>query len=261
MKVIIENLVAFDNAACRLSNIQTADEVVISLVHAQLLTLLINHRGFAVSRNEIFEKIFDANGAHATNNNLNQNISILRKHLSQLGIEREVITTVNLVGFMIDDSVLVEIYENDPPAALDEARPVPVGTAVATSALRIKKQVFFLGMLAVALGVFGVHLRQQTATKLTPNNLPQLAYTKSDAMQGCEVNKLSVRGAGDDYFSGEQFQDAIRSLKCNTPDNTRFYISRNTVSNHNYRSFTLKCIRTASGQHDCYSIYESVEVE
>ncbi len=172
MKVIIENLVAFDNAACRLSNIQTADEVVISLVHAQLLTLLINHRGFAVSRNEIFEKIFDANGAHATNNNLNQNISILRKHLSQLGIEREVITTVTRVGFMIDDSVLVEIYENDPPAALDEARPVPVGTAVATSALRIKKQVFFLGMLAVALGVFGVHLRQQTATKLTPNNLP-----------------------------------------------------------------------------------------
>ncbi|MGA4650070.1 winged helix-turn-helix domain-containing protein [Citrobacter portucalensis] len=132
MIVIIEKKVEFDSAACLLRNVQTIDETTISFIQAQLLTLLLNHRGFAVSRNEIFETIFDVHGAHATNNNLNQNISVLRKYLLQLGIDGEVIITVPRVGFMIADNLLIEILQKKPA-------PIDVNTSVTDNQSITKK--------------------------------------------------------------------------------------------------------------------------
>lgn len=261
MKVVIEKTVAFDSTNCRLWNVQTADDVAISLLLTQLLKLLIEYQGFAVSRNEIFEKIFDANGAHATNNNLNQNISVLRKHLAQLGITNEVITTVTRVGFMINDIVLIEADDGPAPGRLTEATPV-LQRSSAAAAKKNPKKISGLFMIAIVVMLFAIFYKQSSrTTQLTPENLPLLSFKKISDIEGCEINKLSVRGAGDDYFTEESFQSVVNKLKCDMPENTQFYISKNTVSNNNFRGFTLKCIRAASGQYDCYSFYESVEVD
>ncbi|PNF13470.1 hypothetical protein A6J71_00060 [Enterobacter cancerogenus] len=261
MIVVIEKIVVFNSIDCRLSNVQTADDITITLLHSQLLELLIRYQGFAVSRNEIFDKIFDVNGAHTTNNNLNQNISILRKHLLHLGITDEVITTVTRVGFMIRDSILIEISDNGAAEEQFSFTQVPVNNL---HILKRTKRKFFFGTTLIAitlLFLFMLHKGYKIAAQLKPDNLPLLSYKQSKDFLGCKVNKLSARGAGDDYFSDEKFYDIISNLKCDSPQNTEFYISRNTILDNNFRGFTLKCIRTTSGQYDCYSFYESVEVD
>lgn len=262
MKFLIEKWVVFDSASCRLIHAQTADDVAISVTHAQLLSLLIEYQGFAVSRNEIFEKIFDVNGAHATNNNLNQNVSVLRKQIAALGIDNEVITTVPRVGFMISDSVLIEplqdenvTSESEPP--LDSVNKKNV---IKNYTARLGTVLLFLPVvLALTQFLFFYHVSE---TSIDPKQIPLLHTTKINNFQGCDVRKLSVRGAGDDYLDDSgYFMQVVNGLKCENPAQTTFYLSKNTVSNSNYRAFTLKCIKTDAGQYDCYSVYYNVEEE
>ncbi|CAM4005655.1 TPA: winged helix-turn-helix domain-containing protein [Enterobacter cloacae] len=107
MRYDIEGFITFDTEDASLLNVLTGDCVELSQTSTRLLAELLNHRGDILSRSEIFHSVFDQYGARASNSNLNQYISTLRRNLNDLGVEKEIITTVPRIGFKIADDVII----------------------------------------------------------------------------------------------------------------------------------------------------------
>ncbi|RXJ10768.1 winged helix-turn-helix domain-containing protein [Lelliottia nimipressuralis] len=76
---------------------------------ARILTYLLQNANSnqVISRDEIFEHIWSQHGLQASNNTLNQYISLIRKTLLEMQCEEEIIKTVPRLGFLITASVKV----------------------------------------------------------------------------------------------------------------------------------------------------------
>lgn len=74
---------------------------------ARILTYLLQNANSnqVISREDIFEHIWSQHGLQASNNTLNQYISLIRKTLLELQCEEEVIKTVPRLGFLISADV------------------------------------------------------------------------------------------------------------------------------------------------------------
>lgn len=107
MRFDIEGCITFDTEEASLVNLLTGDSIELSATSTRLLTSLLQHRGDIISRIDIFRTVFEEYGARASNSNLNQYISTLRRSLSDLGIEKDVIITVPRIGFKISDEILI----------------------------------------------------------------------------------------------------------------------------------------------------------
>lgn len=107
MRFDIEGFITFDTEDASLVNLLTGDCIELSQTSTRLLAELLNHRGDILSRNEIFQSVFDKYGARASNSNLNQYISTLRRNLSDLGVKKEIIVTVPRIGFKISEDAIV----------------------------------------------------------------------------------------------------------------------------------------------------------
>ncbi|WP_336221764.1 winged helix-turn-helix domain-containing protein [Citrobacter amalonaticus] len=127
MRFDIEGFITFDTEDASLVNLLTGDCIELSQTSTRLLAELLNHRGDILSRNEIFQSVFDKYGARASNSNLNQYISTLRRNLSDLGIQKEIISTVPRIGFKIaEDAIIHNDREYRPPFLEEkEAEPTP----------------------------------------------------------------------------------------------------------------------------------------
>ncbi|WP_058910641.1 winged helix-turn-helix domain-containing protein [Entomohabitans teleogrylli] len=125
MRFDIEGFITFDTEDASLVNLLTGDCIELSATSSRLLARLLQHRGDILSRVDIFQTVFDQYGARASNSNLNQYISTLRRNLSDLGIEKDVIITVPRVGFKVSDEVIVTT-DNDYDASWGLAETSPV---------------------------------------------------------------------------------------------------------------------------------------
>ncbi len=86
---------------------------ILTVTCSRLLRLLLENHGNVVTRDEILEKVWDAYGLRASNNSLNQYISIVRRHFQMLGITEEVITTIPKVGFVFNRIIEVRMNSAD----------------------------------------------------------------------------------------------------------------------------------------------------
>ncbi|MFI8418144.1 transcriptional regulator [Serratia sp. NPDC078593] len=91
-----------------------SEHVAISAAAARLFTLLIKHKGEVVERDTILTKVWDDHGLQASNNNLNQCLSILRRIIKTMGVEKNVIETIPKVGLKIANDVLIEALSISP---------------------------------------------------------------------------------------------------------------------------------------------------
>lgn len=90
------------------------DELVaISSPAARLFSFLIERKGEIVDRDVLLQKVWEDYGLQASNNNLNQCLSTLRRIIKSMGIEKNIIETVPKVGLKIaEDAVIEEINDN-----------------------------------------------------------------------------------------------------------------------------------------------------
>ncbi|WP_052439858.1 winged helix-turn-helix domain-containing protein [Hafnia alvei] len=84
-------------------------EITLAPTANRLLSLLIAHHGSILQRDELLEQVWDAHGLKASNNSLNQYVSMLRRNFADLGIEEVVIVTIPTVGFMFSKDIDVSI--------------------------------------------------------------------------------------------------------------------------------------------------------
>ncbi|KFB98731.1 hypothetical protein GTGU_04402 [Trabulsiella guamensis ATCC 49490] len=123
MRFDIEGFITFDTEDATLVNVLTGDCIELSQTSTRLLTELLNHHGDLLSRNEIFQSVFDKYGARASNSNLNQYISTLRRNLCDLGVEKEIIVTVPRIGFKISEEAIINNDREYKTPCLEEKTP------------------------------------------------------------------------------------------------------------------------------------------
>lgn len=101
MKYLIDNIFEFDDKSGVLENRNSGASVVLSTTAIRILSYLLKNQGVVLSRDEFFETVWDAYGQEASNNSLNQYLSILRKAFRNVGLDHEIIITVPKQGFLI----------------------------------------------------------------------------------------------------------------------------------------------------------------
>lgn len=91
--------------------------VTISSSAARLFSFLIKNKGEIVEREELLQRVWDDYGLQASNNNLNQCLSTLRRIIKSMGIDKNIIETIPKVGLRIASDVTIEeisINQNEP---------------------------------------------------------------------------------------------------------------------------------------------------
>ncbi|MFW0766371.1 winged helix-turn-helix domain-containing protein [Trabulsiella odontotermitis] len=148
MRFDIEGFITFDTEDTSLVNVLTGDCIELSQTSTRLLAELLNHQGDLLSRNEIFQSVFDKYGARASNSNLNQYISTLRRNLCDLGVEKEIIVTVPRIGFKISEDAIINNDREYKTPCLDEKIP-----EVSPAYQKWRYRPLFTKLLIVAAGI------------------------------------------------------------------------------------------------------------
>ncbi|HEY1847482.1 MAG TPA: helix-turn-helix domain-containing protein [Buttiauxella sp.] len=118
----------------------SSGEISLAPTANRLLTMLISHHGSILQRDELLDNVWDAHGLRASNNSLNQYISVLRRNFADLGLEETVIVTIPTVGFMFSKDIPVSV-EDVPPAGsagrgkINSSAPVSAGLSEGESAV------------------------------------------------------------------------------------------------------------------------------
>ncbi|MGL5386517.1 MAG: winged helix-turn-helix domain-containing protein [Serratia sp. (in: enterobacteria)] len=82
--------------------------VTISSSAARLFSFLIKNKGEIVEREVLLQRVWDDYGLQASNNNLNQCLSTLRRIIKSMGIDKNIIETIPKVGLRIANNVAIE---------------------------------------------------------------------------------------------------------------------------------------------------------
>ncbi|NEG59930.1 winged helix-turn-helix domain-containing protein [Pantoea agglomerans] len=92
-----------------------ADKKQLPLTASRILCLFLQNQGKIMTREHIFDEIWVTYGVNASNNTLNQYISLIRKRFEQLGLNDEIIKTIPRTGFLMPEELEIELIGNNPP--------------------------------------------------------------------------------------------------------------------------------------------------
>lgn len=150
MKYLIDRLVVFNTDDGTLHLPSSEDVIRLALPAARLLETFLSSEGRELTREYLLETVWDKHGLHASGNNLNQYVSILRRNLSLLGCH-ELIITLPKLGFRLNAAISIEILETD------SVSPEPSPSLVMSSGHF--QRLFFIGSIitlltGVAIGFF-----------------------------------------------------------------------------------------------------------
>ncbi|MDR1749692.1 MAG: winged helix-turn-helix domain-containing protein [Enterobacter cloacae] len=150
MKYLIDRLVVFNTDDGTLHLPSSEDVIRLALPAARLLETFLSSEGRELTREYLLETVWDKHGLHASGNNLNQYVSILRRNLSLLGCH-ELIITLPKLGFRLNAAISIEILETD------SVSPEP-SPSIVTSSGHFQR-LFFIGSIitlltGVAIGLF-----------------------------------------------------------------------------------------------------------
>lgn len=142
MKYLIDRLVVFNTDDGTLHLPSSEDVIRLALPAARLLETFLSSEGRELTREYLLETVWDKHGLHASGNNLNQYVSILRRNLSLLGCH-ELIITLPKLGFRLNAAISIEILETD------SVSPEP-SPSIVTSSGHFQR-LFFIGSIIITL--------------------------------------------------------------------------------------------------------------
>lgn len=116
--VIIGDGLVFRPLKNTLKDVASGEIATLNNVATQLLLYLLQNGKEISSRDEILLNVFQQNGARATDANLNQHISFLRKAITSTGHPAELIVTIPRIGFRMGDvNINIQLQEEAQTAA------------------------------------------------------------------------------------------------------------------------------------------------
>lgn len=156
----------------------------LTLAGSRLLLFFIEHRGEIVTRDAIFQAVWERYGLHSTNNTLNQYISLLRRTMTDHGLGAQVIKTIPKTGFIFsrDISVIAVTENRDVAVPAPAAVPVPA----APDPMIARKQYGALALLVLFLlctfMLFGLWQSRTLSAPLPEFGKSVVTFTQCDFM-------------------------------------------------------------------------------
>ncbi|WP_058911698.1 winged helix-turn-helix domain-containing protein [Entomohabitans teleogrylli] len=226
-KVIYESL----NGTLRAVNEGQADAVTLTTIANKILFHLINHHGELVSRNTLFDEIWEKEGVASSSNTLNQYISLLRKAFARYFGDTEVIITVPRAGYTFSKEIKVTTWAKKVKV---KNRHIPV----------------IASLVAVAIAVSGLFYYFNLPVHIAPRKIGEL--------QGCPVYNLSgVRGEIADVSEFAVAQEIMTATNSVCAKNTSFYIYVEETL-HLYKPARVlfsRCVEWADSRNTCQNVY------
>lgn len=245
----------------------TVDEsttIVLTITMNRLLSFLIQRRGTVVSRDEIFEHVWDAHGLRSSNNSLNKYVSELRKTLSGFDVADGGISTIPRVGLMFGNDLIIQETEagDDITITLEkhpDNTPVHAGYAKATSRRTIYFLMTALGLVTLTISIAAFYyspipiqqsLRQGIATQLLFNFNGCPVYTTQKNSEALTSLKIDI------------FNEMASSKNINCLAGTVFLYQPSDafIYGHKGRVFLTRCTMNKETKNDfasCLSFYWS----
>ncbi|EMH4164821.1 winged helix-turn-helix domain-containing protein [Pluralibacter gergoviae] len=104
---IIDNSFIFNPSAHTLQKIDDIETINLAVSASLCFTILIENQGQIILRHELLNSVWGSRGMNVATNTLYQNISLLRKSLTRLGVDTAMIQTAPRRGFLFDKNVVV----------------------------------------------------------------------------------------------------------------------------------------------------------
>ena len=91
MKYKINNTIEFDDKTGILSNTESGSIITLSTTAIRIFAYMLKNPNNIISREDFFENVWDIYGQEASNNSLNQYLSLIRKAFRNIDISYEII--------------------------------------------------------------------------------------------------------------------------------------------------------------------------
>lgn len=233
MVYLIDGVVIYDalNGTLRQASEKISDAVNLTTIANKILSHLLQHHGELVTRDTLFDEIWEKEGIVSSSNTLTQYISLLRKIFSGYLGNKEVIVTVPRSGYYFSRAVTVTVKTDAP-----RWRP------------RLKNVVTFFVILSLLFsGMFFFTSRPAT---VSPRKIGEL--------KGCPVYDIS--GVKSNVADASSFDVARQALEKNNQictETTAFYIyAQEALHLHKpARIMFTRCIEWHDGRDTCQNIY------
>lgn len=249
--VIIGDGLVFKPHKNTLKDLTSGEMATLNNVASQLLLYLLQNGKEISSRDEILLNVFQHNGARATDANLNQHISFLRKAITSTGHPAEFIITVPRMGFRIGD-VNINVQQLEEAQVLTRIPP-------SVSALRQKKRNRW--PIAITALITGIAVLATAWLTWIPN---EIAMTDASILQTINYQQCRIHILGNpltDSITETKALDIFKSAGINPNCSHPQDIYLNTwSSNHNLVnwSFATECGLNL-GYYHCISQYRHYE--
>lgn len=246
MIYIINGNLRFDSEECLLSNKLTHKTLTVSTISSRLFCELLKNPA-GVTREHLLTAVWSEHGLTASNNNLNNHISILRKHLEELAGLHDLIKTVPKKGFALNRNHKIALVEGEEQAAEAVEEPL-VEKKRSLRPICLSLAVGILFALALFSALYGNEIYATFA-----NTQPKTVYT----YKGCVLKTLKE--------IPEKKREASIALVMTMISNNDvdceydrydvfFYLSGEEQSTNRFRMLSL-CRNENGGTYDhCYSI-------
>ncbi|WP_336277820.1 winged helix-turn-helix domain-containing protein [Cronobacter dublinensis] len=233
MIFILDNEVIYDslNGSLRRTDQKMADAQMLTTIANKILSHLVIHHGELVSRNTLFDEVWEKAGLVSSSNTLNQYISVLRKMFSGYLGEKEVIITVPRAGYMLSKEVSISEY-----------------TPLQRHLSLWPK--FVAGVIGLCVFIAGTLMFASSPEKIVPRKIGEL--------KGCPVYDIS--GVKSDVGDATNYNVSRQALEMNNQictETTAFYVyAQETLHLHKpARIMFTRCIEWNDSRDTCQNIY------
>lgn len=264
MVYLINHLVMFNTVEYQLTLLNDESQVIkLSNTAGRVLEELIRVHGGGetVPRATLFEKVWESQGLHPSNGNLNQQISLIRKALISLGLESTAIITLPKRGLKLNDHLIISPYDAQeiaplptvaliPAAGINETTSRPLATFFSVPTLFINSLVVIAMIITVLMIYFYFTIN---------NKQPLFFFRKIDS---CNIYTLRPITQSEQADFTLRVQHAMTGNIDHCDDQNIVLFSRTTVANPrvkehiNRRTFLAKCDRDSRGTlSGCQNFY------
>lgn len=256
MVFTIFNMIAFRSEDGAMWNIAEPERrLSFTAIPARLFTYLLENADKMVGREELFNSIWDNYGLEPSNNSVNQYVSLIRKSLSELGCEEEIIKTIPRVGFYIAREMVSYSQETQQSVLITASEAQPT---FGQPGLRrwVKPSLLAISILISTLIVFEPF--RSTIGHLDYNFKKSTLY-KIGTIATCQLYSLSE---GSIYTAERKLQLAeelaTELLPCNRNEIFIFKSGEHYAYQQSGRAFIARCTnndQSLSHFSDCKAVY------
>ncbi|MEX3019437.1 transcriptional regulator [Kluyvera sp. STS39-E] len=233
MLYILDDVVIYDsvNGTLYRHDKEKSDTTHLTTIASKILQHLVLHHGELVTRDTLFNEVWEKAGIVSSSNTLNQYISLLRKTLSGYLGDRDIIVTVPRAGYYLSKDIHVSTH-------IGLHRRLHIAPKFIAASVTL---------LVIVLASF---LYTSQPDKITPRKIGEL--------KGCPVYDIS--GVKSDVADASSFAVAKEALEKNNQictATTSFYIYAQEALHLHKPAKVLfsRCIEWSDNRDTCQNIY------